>query len=486
MLRYVENPSPDWAPLPVPDGTPEPHPDWAIMFDGADFDRSDPPPALTDLLNHAGVFPTEHMLRPHTRIYWVDGDIPEAPEPGSLRWNAVDALLKGDPRTRPAIPAVDGFTSEVFTDADDIDSLGNWSRKYVSELYPWSGPHHHKVPPYLKVGQVPWANGSDNNAHYDLPLWVLEEFRRTGDPECWKLFTKLVLHQAGLGINWSTGNWRYEKARWIWTGDFYPEGYVKWSHAFPSGLLLYWHLTGELQEAASMVINHTITSAQQNRADYNGNYGPRRTAWYLRFLQTIELVTAEYNIPLVAEEATLAMESVFPFLRPAAGGGQFLQELQGQPPGHNGEISVPYTAGMWANWLFAKEALWWAVYTNNESAIQNLRHMVDWMSQGVNAEGRVAYTATVAPDGTLSNQFYRGATHTAVALGAMYALTAMGHYPAAEFVKSRDLVVAALPHGILGNETTIPGDRDRALGGAAPKICGDLAFGLRSWYFTTV
>ena len=59
-------------------------------------------PALTDSEHEADVRPEAHMLRPHSRIYWIEGDyIPEALEAFNyiLRDWRQEEVIAIDPRT---------------------------------------------------------------------------------------------------------------------------------------------------------------------------------------------------------------------------------------------------------------------------------------------------------------------------------------------------------------------------------------------------
>lgn len=481
-VTALVNTSPEWTMLPRGpiarvDGVGTLH--RSMFNDDNSLIMPDQPPAHTDIDHLHGVRPEHCDLRPWSGIFFTTGEL-LPPDFRSRKWEAIDRFLLGNPETRPDLERVNTFMTNVWSDNNgvhDLDSIGAWSEKFTDELYPWSGVKHHEVPEYLRVGLIPWGgDGVDNNGHYDIPLWCLEQYRRSGDIRCWDMFVKVALHQAGQGVHLGTGNWRYEKTRWIWTGDFYPDDAVRWSHGFPAGLILFAFLTGECEVVVSLLIQHLRNLRGTSSVNYNGHYGPRAMAWVLRALRAFEAVIGETSGP---EIEAFALEVIDSVLRHQHTSG-FIMELQGQP--NRLDYTVPATVGTWAQWAFLSEAIWWATFKQDESRMNALKKLGRWLlANTMDNEGRTAYTTVINPDGSGTAQVWRGGTHTAVALPAMLALTGMGAMDAQAFVAATRVVVDSLPFGILGDPTSVPNTRSRPYGAAAPKVCASLTVGLRPW-----
>lgn len=437
------------------------------------------------------------MLRPHSRLYWLTEKAKELvapPDEEDKRWRAVREFLYGDPADRVPLEKADQFEARVFRDLmpgeDDLgadqESLGAWSVKYRTDYFggtnaqglPRLNEKFEQVPLALRVGDIPWADGIDNAGHYDIAVSLLRCYLRNRDEHpriaglAWQFFVKRALYEAGQVTNHRNGQWRYEKSSGPYVGDFYPDGYVQWSHSWPSGLLLFAHLTGQLQDVAVKVAEHIKESYDDPRIRHQityerMRYGPRPCAWWLRAVRCAGSILG----PQVRIDDDYALSSITTTLEAAAGSfysPKWIRQLQAD--------RTPM--GAWDAWLWLGEALPWLVMNGEHQTITRLGSIARWMARWNSPEGQVPYTIHIHNEDSVTPR-YTSATHTALALPAMAGLVAAGQLDSVVFERAFRFWARNIPFGCRGwPAASDPTKRDLAHGGAAPKIMADHALAL--------
>ncbi len=433
----------------------------------------------------------EGYLRGNSRYYWLDRQsqlLVTPPDESDGRWQAVFDFLYGDPDDRADCEPVDAFEANVFRDLDeqtpedtggDLESIGAWSVKYRTDYYGPNpdgtarlNPIYEQVSEFLRVGDIPWAAGIDNAGHYDISAQLLRCYLRFrhSNPRvaglAWQFLVKRALYEAGQVVNHKTGSWRYEKSSGPYVGDFLPADKVTWSHSFPSGLMLFAHLTGQLLDVAAKValhIKHTFDDPVLRRyqATYEtGHYGPRRCAWYLRALRCAGAILGE-AVTEDNDAAGTCLRSVRQwFSDPYM--AKWIRQVQAE--------STHRPQGAWDTWLWLGEALPWCLMDGDIEMVHQLGSIARWMSQWNSEAGQVPYTIHIHAEDNVTPR-YTSSTHTAVALPVMAGLVFAGQLEQQTFARSFRYWLGTVPYGCRGNvSSSNPKERDLRYGAGAPKI----------------
>lgn len=443
QISFVENQTQQWVPVGATTNPGSPY--WPTTIpDGS------PPPQT-----QGATPPQFHELRPGERYYWVGPNFPAAPAPSDPKWAVVESFLQNwFPSTETNALA---FAADVWRDRDPGDServsAGAWSQEW-NTLY-WNPPWSAACPPFRMVGWEPWANGHPGGNHYCSATWALENYMRTGDPRSWRLFVLRTLHLAGQGLDWNTGEIRYEKSSWVFAGDY---GTPQWSHMWPEAVYLFHFLTGELQDANALL----FTYMSQNPHNWTGYWGIRGSAWYIRAGRCYATLFG------VGAAETLAY----------AHSCLDTRDTLGQPYFPN--LGHPWGGiAPWQQWLFLSEAAAAGLQFNDPTVYVRCSQTANWLlANARRADGAVAYEWTPANGAT-----YLSPTHTSYALPYMAWMVEKGDMAQADAVLSLDYVVGSLPNsqGYEGLLWIIPGTttETRPWGPAAPKIAANLMYGLR-------
>lgn len=462
-IKFIENLSDSWK--EITQTITNPHPSWPNPIpQGAPPSRGQGSPV-----------PDNHELRPGERYYWVEGELPAPPPDDSPLWAGVKEFLLAQV-SKDRLPSkwepLNDFTSNVWKDRApgdlELTSAGAWSQEFTT-LY-WNPPWAQVCPEYRKVGWEPWANGHPGGNHYCSATWALEEYINTKNPLSWQLFCVRVLHLAGQGVDQRYGGIRYEKSRWCFAGDFQADGYFLWSHQWPEAVLLFNHLTGELQD----VVDLLVTYGHQNPHNWNGYWGIRGSGWYLRALRCFYVLTRQesvknYALSYIDTILTTTESFGFPYFP------NFGRYDSGSSP--------------WQGWLFMSEALMLdftvSRLTGNSGIYDRLKPMLDWYLVNTRfSNGSIAYDWTPA-----NGARYLSFIHTSYAIPALAYMAEKGDLPWAEVEKSIDWVILApgihnqgLPEanghsGLLWLDSA--GRQTRPWGPAAPKIAANAMYGLR-------
>jgi len=446
MIQYIENKTDSWVSV---DSTVSPgHPSWpSTIPEGT-------PPSHTP----GGPIPSKHELRPGERYYWAD-KLPDPPEFNDPKWNAVRRfLLAFHPRNNVSVNA---FGNNVWKDrvkgGTELKSAGAWAQEFTS-LY-WNPPWAAACPEYRKVGWEPWANGHPGGNHYCSATWALEEYLMSGDPLAWQLFSLRVLHTAGQGLDWRYGGLRYEKSTWVFAGDFQRDGYFLWSHQWPEAVLLYNYLTGELDDAKTLLAEY----GYNNPHNWNGYWGIRASGWYLRALRCAYELTQDEGVMVYAQQyidKVLTTNQSF--------GKPYFPNL-----GAYDESISP-----WQQWLFLSEVLTFAFAVGDETMYGKVKPILSWLLTNTRFEdGSIAYLWTPTQGKT-----FLSFVHTSYALPAMAYMAQRGDLLWSEVKKSAEFVINGLPEAN-GHEGLLwldpQGRQTRPWGPAAPKIASNAMYGLR-------
>ena len=451
-IKFIENKTDSW--MKVTHSIKNPHPSWP-----QEIPEGTPPPR-----SKGGPVPENHELRPGERYYWVEGDLPEPPEEGSPLWDRVKEFLlfQVDKKNLPTKwQSLNEFTANVWKDRapgdQELTSAGAWAQQFTN-LY-WNPPWAHVCPEYRRVGWEPWANGHPGGNHYCSATWALEEYINTKNPLSWQLFCLRVLHLAGQGIDHRYGGIRYEKSSWCFAGDFQADGYFLWSHQWPEAVLLFHFLTGELQDVVDLLVSY----GHNNPHSWNGYWGIRGSAWYLRALRCAFVLSRDESVKHAANTYVNTILTTnesygFPYFP------NFGRYDQGTSP--------------WQGWAFISEALMFAFSSGDTSIYQRVKPLLDWYMVNSRFEnGSVAYDWTPAQGAR-----YISFIHTSYALPALAYMAEAGDLPWSEVEKSIDHVINGLPEanghsGLLWLDSA--GRQTRPWGPAATKIAANAMYGLR-------
>lgn len=502
-IRKVENRSGNWTQFPeiVSEKlNPFFRPFWA--HEGAEKYRVPYGPAVSRPKGVMG--DSAHELRPHEAYYWVEGDLPAPPPADDERWATVRSWLwrnlPGDdePATAEFLSTYRDMSEKYvlpdspipnaarkygddplhsnFRDypASEQETLGFWARGYHDHY--WNPTWLRGMPTYRRVGMLPWANGISND-HYSSAVLCLENYLATGDKDSWRMFCLIVLWQAGQGFihdpkffERSTGHgFRYEKSAGHWPGSFYPETHPFWSHYWPEGILLFWHLTGELGDVVEMLLANLVANCPHS---YNGYWGHRGHGWAFRALRLTNLlfpgldIDNEYMIRIVDTDLALLAKHDLPFF----------PNFGGNPPA----IEV------WQDWLWLSEVAQVAVFGPDGGAdtYERIKPIALWHLENTTENGMVAYRAlfegkTLVP----GSPQYTSPVHTSFSLPMIGWLVARGDVPASTYRQHLKVCLDYMPknrynaRGLFHIDES--GRQLRPWGAAAEKIGASLMYGLK-------
>tara|TARA_Y100001951_G_C11283325_1_gene266907 strand:+ start:242 stop:1669 length:1428 start_codon:yes stop_codon:yes gene_type:complete len=456
VLHYIENLTNEWIPVKesvvvrnglwpqiIPDGPPPPH-------------------------ERRGSIPPYHELRPGERYYWADGALPPPPPMNSSKWDAVKRFLYAyNERTNEVL---NDFAGNVWKDRAPGDtergSAGAFAQDYAINYY-WEELGT-ATPKFRQVGWEPWANEHPGGNHYESATWALEQYLLSGDPLAWQLFSLRVLHLAGQGIDWRTGGIRWEKSPWIFAGTPGQDG--AWSHSWPAAIYLYSWLTDELQDVSTLL----ATTALENPPVWNGWWGIRDVAWYIRALR------CAYEISQDRQVKAFGLNFINSVLD--------MKDSLGEPyfPNFGGPIDS------WQQWLMLSEAQGFATAVKDTTIYPRLKPIAQWLLANV----MVASTEPHAhdPNGfvvsykwtSVGGPQYTSFTHTSFSLPMLAHMAGVKDYSWAKVQDAINYILGHLPEsqGFSGLRwrpewCNQPSCEDPRWGSGAPKIASMAMYGLR-------